>query len=270
MRTVIVTGGNRGIGLGFVKYYLANQCHVMATYRDPNKREDLLTLKEKYLSQLSLHQIELTNHAEILDFSKTVTTVDLLILNAGIKGYLRSGIRAPEHNEHDLEKAFRVNTEAPDRFIRALYPLLSKQKNACVLYLSSLVGLTADNSSGGYHPYRASKAATNSLIWNWCIDLMNDWEKKNHPKELTDTPCAVAVCPGWVRTDMGGPNARQSVEESVHAITKVIQKVIETKQCNGLYKYDGTIVEAYKSSTVLQRVFALIEKKKESAQTITY
>jgi len=261
MRTVIVTGGNRGMGLGFVKYYLENKCHVMATYRDPNKQDDLLALKEKYPSQLSLHQIELTNHAEIINFSKTVTTVDLLILNAGIKGYPTSGMRSPAHEENDLEKAFRVNTEAPDRFIRALYPLLSKQKNACILYLSSLVGLTSDNSSGGYHPYRASKAATNSLIWNWCIELMNDW-KKNHPKELTDTPCAVAVCPGWVRTDMGGPNARLSVEGSVHAITKVIQKVIETKKCNGLYMYDGSIVESYKTPTVLQGFFDLMEKKK--------
>lgn len=270
--TVVVVGANRGIGLGFTSQYLEEGNEVIATYRDEFKlgQETVLAegrsvslahLKQVYAEKLTLCKLDVTNQDHVATFAQTVTKVDLLILNAGIKGYSVSGARPQHHTSEDLTNALRVNTQAPDNMIRSFYPLLVQSPDACVVYMSSLVGQTADNSSGGYHPYRVAKAASNALIWNWSIELMLDWKKWN-PQNLTRTPCAVAICPGWVRTDMGGPNARLSVAESVSAMRNVIHHVRETKESNGLYLYNGTVAEKYVVPDVLKELFAEREEAK--------
>lgn len=266
MSTAVVIGGNRGIGIGFVTHYLEAGYDVVATYRDQSKLdaetileegkcESLTHLQEVYADKLKLYQLDTTDHDSVAQFAKTVAKVDLLILNSGIKGYSIPGTRPQGHTSKDLIDAFNVNTIAHNEIVRNFYPLLLENENSCAVYMSSLVGRTADNTGGGYHPYRASKAAFNALIWNWSIELMLDWKKLN-PKNLTNTPTAFAVCPGWVRTDMGGANARLSVNESVQAMSKCIDQVRGTKKSNALYMYDGTVAESYAVPDVLQEVLA--------------
>lgn len=253
MKRVIVIGANRGIGLGFVKHYLANNFTVIATYRNENTLHELMTLKTHYPHALSLYSLDITYLDKINAFAQTIDQIDLLILNAGIKGYPISGTRPYENTENQLLNTLQVNTIAHDNIVRAFFPILSQQKNACVAYISSLIGQTADNSSGGYHPYRAAKAAANALIWNWCIELMKEW-KKNNSEQLDQSPCAFAICPGSVRTDMTGPHGKQSVEESVSAMAQVIATLIKTKQCNGLYMYDGRCTETYAMPAMLKEI----------------
>jgi len=272
MGTAVVIGANRGIGLGFTRQYLEAGYEVVATYRDETKlgaettleedtKESLEHLQQVYMQKLTLHKLEITDDESIAEFAKTIAKVDLLILNAGIKGYPVSGTRPPNHTTQHLSDAFRVNTQAPDAIIRSFYPLLAQSANACVVYMSSLVGQTADNDSGGYHPYRITKAATNALIWNWSIELMLDWKRRN-PQNLTKTPCAIAICPGWVRTDMGGQNARLNITESVSAMIKVIDYVRETKKSNGLYLYNGDVAEKYSEPEVLKEIISAKEQQK--------
>lgn len=272
MGTAVIIGANRGIGLGFTRQYLEAGYEVVATYRDESRlgvetllaegsKESLAHLKLMYPQKLTLHKLEITNEEDVTKFAKTIAKVNLLILNAGIKGYPVSGTRPPDHASQHLSDAIRVNTQATDTIIRSFYPLLAESANACVVYMSSLVGQTASNESGGYHPYRVAKAASNALIWNWSIELMLDWKKSN-PQNLTKTPCAVAICPGWVRTDMGGPNARLSVAESVFAMRKVIDYVRETKESNGLYLYDGKVSEEYVAPDILKEILSAKEKEK--------
>lgn len=272
MPTAVVFGANRGIGLGFVDHYLNAGYHVIATYRDEatlgrptaiseEREESLLALQQRYPGLLSLYPLEVTDEAAVEKMAQTLGKVDLLILNAGIKGYPVSGTRPKEHTSEHLAAALRVNTQAPDHIIRSFFPLLSETENACVVYMSSLVGRTADNSGGGYHPYRISKAAANALVWNWSIELMAKW-KERAVKPLTKTPCAFAICPGWVRTDMGGPSARLSVGESTSEMAKVIEHVVQTKKSNALYMYDKSVAEPYVIPPVLQEIFD--EKARES------
>ena len=242
MLNVVVIGANRGIGLGFVEQYLESGDRVVATYRNEGTLGELRTLKDRYPEALSLVRLEVTDSQAVEQFARTVEKVDLLILNAGIKGYPISNTRPPGNMLSELEAALAVNTIAPDHLIRSFYSILSKQENACVVYMSSRVGQTADNGSGGYHPYRISKAAANALIWNWSLELMLEW-KKTH-QTMDRTPCAVAICAGWVKTDMGGPNARLSVRESVSGMRRVIEHVRQTKKSNGLYMYDGAVAES--------------------------
>lgn len=272
MGTAVVIGANRGIGLGFARQYLEAGYEVVATYRDGSKldaettlsdgnKESLAHLKQVYGKKINLYKLEITDAEAVSKFAKTIAKIDLLILNAGIKGYPISGTRPLDHTPQHLLDSLRVNTQAPDNIIRSFYPLLTKSANACVVYMSSLVGRTADNESGGYHPYRIAKAASNALTWNWSIELMLDWKKRN-PQNLTKTPCAVAICPGWVRTDMGGQSARLSITESVSAMRKVIDHVRNTKESNGLYMHDGSVVEKYPVTDVLKEVLEAKAKQR--------
>jgi NAD(P)-dependent dehydrogenase (short-subunit alcohol dehydrogenase family) len=274
MVTAVVIGGNRGIGLGFTEEYLKAGYDVVTTYRDESTlgaettlaedcKESLEHLKQVYKQKLTLYKLEITDEKSVAKFAETIAKVDLLILSAGIKGYPVPGTRPPDHTSQHLRNAFQVNTEAHDTIVRYFYPLLSQTADACVVYMSSLVGQTADNGGGGYHPYRASKAASNALIWNWSIELMLDWKKRN-PQNLTKTPCAFPICPGWVRTDMGGQEARLSVTESVSAMIKVIDNVRETKKSNGLYMYDGEVAEKYdvRDVSIIKEVLFAKEEEK--------
>lgn len=254
MSNVVVVGASRGIGFGFTEQYLETDCFVVGTYRGNTIPAPLAKLQQKYPNRLSLYPLEVTDSKAITQFVGTLKKVNILILNAGIKGCPVPFTRPPGNTDDELKDALAVNLRAPNTIIRELYPLLVNQKDACVVYMGSKVGLASDNESGGSHPYRISKAAAHMMIWNWSIELMQDW-KKTHEDELAHTPCAVAICPGWVKTDMGGENARLTVEESVSKMRRVIQRVIETKTCNGLLMYDDTIAEKYPVPSILEKVF---------------
>lgn len=262
---VVVIGASRGIGLGFAEQYLEKGCSVVATYRKAIPVA-LAILQEKYPKALTLHPLEITDpksieeFAETLKLAETSKKVNILILSAGIKGYSVPFTRPLNNTYEEGMKAMAVNYHGHDNIIRALYPLLVEQRNACVVYMGSKVGQTADNGSGGSHPYRNSKAAAHGMIWNWNIELMQDW-KKAHEDDLAHTPCAVAICPGWVKTDMGGEAARLTVEESVSKMRGVIQRVIETKASNGLLMYDGTTAEKYVTPTILEEVIKAKKSK---------
>lgn len=243
MKTIVVIGANRGIGLEFTRQYLEEGCLVHATYRNKTTAQTLKLLQGIYSSQLFLHELEVTDLNQIYKLSRTISKVHILILNAGIKGYPTPNTRPCDNNESELYNALRVNTVAPDNLMRAFFQKLLQSENSCAVYISSLLARIADNSSGGSHPYRISKTAANALIRNWDIELKKSWnEKKN---SLADAPCAFSLCPGWVKTEMGGPNARLEIDKSVANMRSVIEQIQKTKNSNGLYMYDGTMAESY-------------------------
>lgn len=251
--TAIVTGANRGIGLGFVSELLDRNYHVIATYRDESTLDALNQLKNQYPEALLLYQLDVTNLEGIQRFAATVKKVNLLILNAGVKGF-PNGTKLPDSTEAHFRKALEVNTIAPNNLIRAFYPLLLQQENSAVVYVSSGVSSTVQNGTGGYPGYRESKEAGNALTWNWSIQLMKDW-KERHPDKLAQTPFAVAICPGHVKTDMGGNNAPLTVEQSVSEMMDILDYVKKTKRSNGLYMH-GTLEPyvQYTTPAVLQEI----------------
>lgn len=86
INTVVVMGGNRGIGLGFVQYYLSHsKCFVIATYRDAERAGELKALESRYLDRIRLYQLDVTNEVAISHFAQTLKeNIDILVLNAGI------------------------------------------------------------------------------------------------------------------------------------------------------------------------------------------
>lgn len=251
---VIVFGASRGIGLGFVDEYAKAGRNVVATYRGDAFPEKLMAAKERYPNVLTLYPLDITDTDKVYAFAQKVSSLKVLILNAGIKGYSGRGVLPQQHEEGQLLAALMVNTVAHDAIMRAFFPLLSQQRDAIAVYMGSKVGQTSDNEGGGSHPYRISKAASHAMMWNWDIALKQEWAS-SHPDELAYAPSAIALCAGWVKTDMGGDDARLTVDASVSQMKQMIDKVIQTKESNGLLMYDGQVSECYPITPILKQVF---------------
>ncbi|GGK28344.1 SDR family oxidoreductase [Aliivibrio fischeri] len=226
MKHIFITGANRGIGLSFVKYYLQQGHKVSATYRDTSTAQELLQL-ENDNPELSLYQLELTNYTTIQDVAKTLchTPIDILINNAGYYG--PKGYGFGHCDVEEWKKVFEINAIAPQKIVEALYPSLQLSRDKTIVCISSKVGSMTENTSGGGYIYRSSKAALNSVVKSLSNDLK--------PEGFT----VIAMHPGWVQTEMGGPNALISTEESVKGLTKVIAQ-LSIENSGQFLNFDGT------------------------------
>ena len=222
MKTVIITGANRGIGLELTKQFLRQNSKVHATYR-----EEFENLSKIENDNLILHKVDVRNADEIDELVSSVNGgVDVLINNAGIADGRWQSIA-----QIDMAQALEVinvNSIAP---VRVTQKFQNKMKQgSTIVMMSSLMGSISDCHSGRSYAYRASKTALNMFS----IAMKN---------ELLDQDISILIIhPGWVETDMGGPNAPLSVSESVKGI---IQRIEEQNigQSGRYVQYDGTPIE---------------------------
>lgn len=205
---VVITGANRGIGLGLVKHYLAAGDQVWACTRSDAK--ELARLKD---DRLHLVRWDVREEAPVGGVPLP-ERVDLLVNNAGI--WSADGGKAPQGLEdvtdRTLMEVFDVDCVGPLRVVRHLLPALFKARGV-IVNVSSKMGSSTDNTSGGSYAYRAAKAALVIVTKSMAIDLA--------PRGVR----AITVHPGWVRTDMGGPGGLISVETSVAGLVKLIESV---------------------------------------------
>lgn len=202
---VLVTGANRGIGLEMARQFKAKGYQVIGTARKPEAADELRSLGVR------VEQLDVTDDesARALAESLGGMKVDLLVNNAGIFPREKGGLDSV--NFDDAVRAFEVNSVGPLRVTRALLPNLRRGTGKTVVQVSSLMGSIEGNTRGGSYSYRASKTAINSFNRTLSHELGAEGFK------------CIVVHPGWVRTDMGGPNARLSPEESVSGLVKVIE-----------------------------------------------
>ncbi len=200
VKSVLITGANRGIGLEFAHQYAAAGWRVHACCRRPGGFD----------RGIDAHALDVTDQGSIdaLASSLDGTAIDLLINNAGIFGGDRQGVGETDGDQWEL--VMRTNVIAPLRVTEAFRSHLARAHNATVVMISSLAGSIADNHSGGLHLYRTSKTALNMVAANLNSDLAGDGIK------------VLALHPGWVRTDMGGETAPLSANESVADMRRAI------------------------------------------------
>ncbi|NOH79314.1 SDR family oxidoreductase [Vibrio sp. RE86] len=222
MNTVLITGANRGIGLSLVKHYLKIGFKVHATYRSENDSKELIHLKGK---TLSLYQLDVTDYEAVKQLSAQLPAIDLLINNAGYYGPKGYGFGNTDVEE--WRKVFEINTIAPLKLVEALYPNLQEGGLKKIACLSSKVGSMTENTSGGGYIYRSSKAALNSVVKS----LSNDLTK--------DGFTVLALHPGWVQTEMGGPNALIDTDTSAAGLVQVINNA-DQNQSGKFINYDGS------------------------------
>ena len=202
----VITGANRGIGLGFVKSYLATGAKVTAIVRSSDSEGELKQVAAES-EQLRVLAGDLSDNSAIKKLAEQIEQpIDCLINNAGAYG--GKGQRLGAIDSQVWLDTFTVNTLAPYFLTEALLPKLAS--HARVAFVSSKMGSIADNGSGGAYIYRSAKAALNAAVKSLSIDLL---ERGIY---------TVTLHPGWVKTRMGGPNALISIEESVSGMTKVI------------------------------------------------
>jgi NAD(P)-dependent dehydrogenase (short-subunit alcohol dehydrogenase family) len=206
MPVVVITGASRGLGLEFARQYAADGWRVHACCRTPAAADALAALA----GDVSIHALDVTDGKAIAALARDLAgeAVDILINNAGVLGRQQS---LGQIDYLRWEEMMRTNTLAPVAVTEALLPALGRAGAAKVALITSRMGSIADNTSGGFYAYRASKAALNAVGRSLALDLAD--------KGIT----VLLLHPGWVRTDMGGPegliDAPQSVAGLRHLIT---------------------------------------------------
>ena len=214
MPTVLVTGTNRGIGLEFARQYSADGWEVIATAREPSA--------ELQAVDVLIEEVDMQDLDAVLALGERVRKLDLLIANAGTWIPEQAGTAEEGRAWADM---LVTNTIAPYLLAKSLLPQVSAAKGK-LMALTSGMGSIGE-SSGGYVPYRSSKAALNMAWHALAIEA----------KRLGVV--AAVLDPGWVKTRMGGANAPTPPEQSVAEMRQLIER-LGPEDSGGFFKRDGT------------------------------
>jgi NAD(P)-dependent dehydrogenase (short-subunit alcohol dehydrogenase family) len=221
--TVLVTGASRGIGLEFVKQWLARGAEVIATAREPSAATELSSLIDRYGDRLRVMQLDVTDDrsVELLAGSLGNVQVDLLINNAGILT-----VETLDNMDFGAILAqFQTNALGALRVTHAVLDNL--REGSRVVNMTSRMGSLDDNTSGGYYGYRMSKAALNMATRSLAVDLKSRGI------------AVIAMHPGMVQTDMTRGFGMLTPEASVTGINQVIDK-LSMDQTGLFLHYQGT------------------------------
>ncbi len=260
MPKVIIIGGNHGLGLAWTNYYLSQGWDVVATYRDESASTELFTLKENIY--LSIIKCDVTK-AEDFKALAEINDINLVIYNAGTKGYSKRFAKAEEHSVEELDNAYFVNTRGLFCALKTLTPKLMNTPYSMFVYMSTGVSSTADNLGGGYLPYRSTKQAGNSIIRTWDIRLAEQCIELNKPIE--ERPLLFAMSPGLIDIGMGANvKGAMPVSEAIAKMVDVMNMVYETNDTHALWTYNKKRLESYSMPTVINEYKGPInEDKKE-------
>lgn len=226
MKTCVITGSNRGIGLELVRSYLHREdWHVHACCREPERADALREAVTSHLGRITLHKLDVADPQSVAALAKDLggAPVDLLINNAGVKGGAHQTLE--DMDFEDFTETLAVNTVAPLRVTQALLPSLRAAKSAQVVTISSQMGALSRPSAGVF-AYRTSKAAVNKLMQGVAEELR------------ADGIACILFHPGWVKTDMGGAHADITPKESAEGIAATIGK-LTLKDTGGFFKWNG-------------------------------
>jgi NAD(P)-dependent dehydrogenase (short-subunit alcohol dehydrogenase family) len=223
----LITGANRGIGLELTRQLVERGERVFATCRDPAAAASLHDLSHDYPSQVSIVQLDVSKQASIDASFETISeltdTLDLLINNAGIQ---LSDDHIGTLKTDEMVQTFFVNSIAPMLVCQRYLNLLQAGESPRIVNMSSRRGSLAWYEDGRLYAYSANKAALNMLTKRLAVET----------KAMGII--TILIHPGWVMTDMGGPGAQITKEESVRGMLRVIDSL--TMQDNGRFLgWDG-------------------------------
>lgn len=212
--TVLITGANRGLGLEFAKQLTAKGHKVIGTVRNLNEAKQLKELGVR----VETMDIQDPLSIERLEKSLNGLAIDILINNAGIFRGAHDDFE--EISFEEMALSFLVNSIGPMSVTQQLLDNLRAGKKKHVINISSQLA-SIERNNGGMYGYRASKAALNQLSKTLSIEL------------AAEGFTCIALDPGWVSTDMGGPEATYTPKESISKILQVLDKLSPSD--NGRY-----------------------------------
>jgi len=228
-KTVFISGANRGIGLGMALLMARKGYTVFAGYRDRERSARLLDAAGEE-SRIMPVKVDVTREDDLKGLVDTIASraghLDILINSAGINPGKDAGLDS--FSLSDLTEGFLVNVGGPFLATKYLLRLLKEGREKKVVNISSMMG-SIQLSTGDMAPYRLSKAALNMLTKNQAIAYQR--------YGIT----VVCLHPGWVRTDMGGPEAPVTVEEAVPRLLGIIEEVSPSRS-GEFISFDGQVI----------------------------
>jgi NAD(P)-dependent dehydrogenase (short-subunit alcohol dehydrogenase family) len=204
LRTALIVGASRGLGLGLAAELTSRRWEVTGTVRD-----DAGTVRLS-AAGARVERVDTTDREALAALRRRLAgeVFDVVFINAGIG--LGPDEDATTVGSDAVARLFMANAVAPVAVARALADRV-RERSGIIAFMSSDLGSVSRNEDGFMELYRASKAALNSLIRSFTATLGG--------KRIT----VLAMHPGWVRTDMGGPHAPLSVEDSVRGLADVLE-----------------------------------------------
>jgi NAD(P)-dependent dehydrogenase (short-subunit alcohol dehydrogenase family) len=199
-KRLLLIGASRGLGLALAKEYLERSWRVVATARGA-KRTALHELAERSGGRLEVEILDINDLDQIRALRARLGSrrFDMLFVNAGVTDDYRETIADVSTDE--FVRVMVTNALSPMRVVETLQDVVLP--TGVIAVMSSGQGSVANNLNGNHEVYRGSKAALNMFMRSFAA------RHKDDPRTL------LLLAPGWVRTDMGGPKARLSVEESI-------------------------------------------------------
>jgi NAD(P)-dependent dehydrogenase (short-subunit alcohol dehydrogenase family) len=240
MPSALITGANRGIGLEFVRQYLSEGWHVYAACRDPERADRLQAMAKGAGGRLQLLRINVTDTDEVMAAAERIKDkpLEVLINNAGLVEPIFYGSGAyegkddPDLRNYDYDgwlDVLNTNLLGSARVCGAFVDnLAAGQRPVAVMMASTLASISSTWQSGRY-AYRTSKAALNMLTRSageWC-----------QSKGII----LVSISPGWTQTDMGGPKATNTVDQSVGGVRNVIAK-LTAADAGKFFNFNGEVL----------------------------
>ncbi len=205
--TALIVGASRGLGLGLARAYANRGWQIIGTVRGASPTTGLHALANESTAQVRVENVDINMPDQVATLRERLADkrLDLLFVNAGISNGHDETL--PLTSTETFVNLMTTNALSPLRVIEAFADLVPP--NGVIAAMSSGLGSVANNTAGGWEIYRASKAALNTLL-------------RSFAARRGDGRTVLAVAPGWVRTDMGGPNATFDVETSVNGIVAAI------------------------------------------------
>ena len=223
--TYLITGANRGIGVEMTRQALAQGHRVIAVCRHPDRAEALQSLRAEHTDNCQIHAADVCNAQALAGIATMIDTpLDVVVCNAGAMS-ARGGIDDAGNTAEAVAPVLMTNMVGPFFTARAFLEPLTRSQNPRIAIISSFMGSQQHQGAAAYF-YRASKAGANNLM----VTLANELKPKN---------IAVASYhPGWVQTDMGGPGADITPQESAKGLLARFQE-LGMASTGQFINYDG-------------------------------